>query len=155
MEAMSIESKLNELGLTLPPSPSPAGNYLPSVRTGNLLYVAGTIAIRDGEIVYAGQVGNDQTVESAYEAAKLCALNSLASIKAAAGSLDKVRIVLVNGYVNAVSGFTDSPQVINGASDLFVAVLGEKGKHARAAVAAAGLPRNTTVEIQVVAEIED
>lgn len=152
---MSIESKLSELGLKLPPAPSPAGNYLPAVRSGNLLFVAGTIAVRDGEIVYAGQVGREQTVETAYEAAKLCALNALASIKGATGDLEKVRIVLVNGYVNAVSGFTESPQVINGASDLFVAVLGEKGKHARAAVAAAGLPRNTTVEIQVVAEIEE
>lgn len=152
---MSIEAKLSELGLTLPPAPSPAGNYLPSVRAGNLLFVAGTIAIRDGEIVYSGQVGKEQTVETAYEAARLCALNSLASIQAAAGGLEKVRIVLVNGYVNAVAGFTESPQVVNGASDLFVAVLGEKGKHARAAVAAAGLPRDTTVEIQVVAEIEE
>ncbi len=152
---MSIETKLAELGLALPPAPAAAGNYLPSVRTGNLLYLAGTICVRDGVVTHVGQVGREQTVESGYEAARVCALNTLANIKAATGSLDAVaRFVLVSGFVNAVSGFPDSPAVINGASDLFVQVFGEAGKHARAAVAVAGLPRNCAVEIQVVVELK-
>ena len=103
---------------------------------------------------HAGQVGDTQTVETGYAAARVCALNALANIKAAVGSLDQVvRLVYVTGFVNAISGFADSPAVINGASDLFVAVFGEKGKHARAAVAVAGLPKNSTVEIQVVVEV--
>lgn len=152
---MSIEAKLAELELELPPAPSPAGNYLPTVRTGNLLYVAGTLAMKEGRITHAGQVGQEQTVETAYEAARLCALNTLAAIKGGIGSLDAIkRIVLVNGFVNAVPNFPDSPKVLNGASDLFVSVFGEKGKHARAAVAVAGLPGGSAVEIQVVVEVE-
>lgn len=152
---MNPEARLAELGLKLPAVPVAAGNYLPTVRTGNLLYCAGTISALDGRITHAGQVGKEQTVQSGYESAKVCALNTLANIKAALGSLDQVeRLVFVGGFVNAVSGFTDSPAVINGASDLFVAVFGEAGKHARAAVAVAGLPKDSTVEIQVVAEIK-
>ena len=102
-----------------------------------------------------GQVGKEQTVETARKAAEVCALNTLANIKAAVGSLDNVtRIVFVSGYVNAVDNFSDSPAVINGASELFLAVFGEAGKHARAAVAVNGLPRGTTVEVQVVAEVK-
>jgi len=152
---MNPEARLAELGLKLPVAPAAAGNYLPTVRTGNLLYCAGTISALDGRITHAGQVGKEQTVQSGYESAKVCALNTLANIKAALGSLDRVeRLVFVGGYVNAVSGFADSPAVINGASDLFVVVFGEAGKHARAAVAVAGLPKDSTVEIQVVAEIK-
>lgn len=152
---MNPEAKLVELGLKLPAAPVAAGNYLPTVRTGNLLYCAGTISAIDGRITHAGQVGKEQTVQTGYESAKVCALNTLANIKAALGSLERVeRLVFVGGYVNAVSGFADSPAVINGASDLFVAVFGEAGKHARAAVAVAGLPKDSTVEIQVVAEVK-
>lgn len=152
---MSIEAKLAELGLQLPPPPAAAGNYLPSVRTGNLLYLAGTICSLNGQVTHSGQVGKEQTVEAAYEAAKICALNTLTNIKAAAGSLDAVqKFVFVGGYVNGVAGFADSPAVVNGASDLFVKLFGDAGKHARAAVAVAGLPRNCTVEIQVVVELK-
>jgi enamine deaminase RidA (YjgF/YER057c/UK114 family) len=152
---MSIEAKLSALGLPLPAAPSAAGNYLPFVRSGNLLFLAGTICVRDGQVTHVGQVGGEQTVDSAYEAAKVCALNTLANIKAAAGSLDAVaRFVSVSGFVNAVSGFAESPAVINGASDLFVKLFGDAGKHARAAVAVAGLPRNCTVEIQVIVELK-
>jgi len=153
--SMNPEAKLAELGLNLPDAPTAAGSYVPTVRTGNLLYCAGTICALNGRVTHAGQVGKEQTVENGYEAAKICALNTLANLKAALGSLDRVaRIVYVGGYVNAVSGFADSPAVINGASDLFVAVFGEAGKHARAAVAVAGLPKNCTVEVQVVAEVK-
>lgn len=152
---MSIEEKLTELGLKLPHPPAVAGSYVPFVRTGNLLYLAGTISSFNGEMTHVGQVGKEQTVQTAYESAKICALNTLANIKAATGSLDQVkRFVLVTGFVNAVSGFTDSPAVINGASDLFGQVFGEAGQHARAAVAAAGLPKGSTVEIQVIVELK-
>ena len=153
---MTIEEKLTELGLTLPNPPAVAGSYVPYVRTGNLLYLAGTISSFNGEMTHVGQVGKEQTVQTAYESAKICALNTLANIKAATGSLDNVkRFILVTGFVNAVSGFTDSPAVINGASDLFGKVFGEAGRHARAAVAAAGLPKGSTVEIQVIVELTD
>ncbi len=151
---MSIEEKLTGLGLTLPNPPAVAGSYVPFVRTGNLLYLAGTICSWNGEMTHVGQVGKEQTVATAYESAKICALNTLANIKAAAGSLDQVKqFVLVTGFVSAVSGFTDSPAVINGASDLFGKVFGDAGKHARAAVAVAGLPKGSTVEIQVIVEL--
>lgn len=152
---MNPEAKLLELGLKLPDVAAAAGNYVPTVRTGNLLYCAGTISAVNGQITHAGQVGKEQTVQTGYDSARICILNTLANIKAAVGSLDQVaRVVFVSGYVNAISGFADSPAVINGASDLLVAVFGDAGKHARAAVAVAGLPRNSTVEVQVVVELK-
>ncbi len=152
---MNIESKLTELGLSLPNPPAVAGSYVPWMRTGNLLYLAGTISSFNGQMTHVGQVGKERTVEEAYESAKICALNTLANIKAATGSLDTVKqFVLVTGFVNAVSGFTDSPACINGASELFGKVFGDAGKHARAAVAAAGLPKGSTTEIQVIVELK-
>ncbi len=152
---MNPEAKLAELGLTLPNPPAAAGSYVPSVRTGNLLFCAGTIAVFNGQQTHIGQVGKEQTVETAKKAAEICILNTLANIKAAVGSLDQVtRIVMVNGFVNAVDGFSESPAVINGASDLLVKIFGDAGKHARAAVATNGLPRGTTVEVQVVVEVK-
>ncbi|HEX2100930.1 MAG TPA: RidA family protein [Candidatus Synoicihabitans sp.] len=152
---MNPEAKLAELGLQLPNVPAAGGNYLPTVRTGNLLYCAGTICSVDGQMTHVGQVGREQTVQTGYESAKVCALNALANIREAVGSLDRVaRFVFVGGYVNAISGFADSPAVINGASDLFVAIFGDAGKHARAAVAVAGLPKNSTTEVQVVVELK-
>jgi enamine deaminase RidA (YjgF/YER057c/UK114 family) len=125
------------------------------VRTGNLLYCAGTISALNGQVTHVGQVGKEQTVQTANKSAEICALNTLANIKAAVGSLDHVaRIVFVSGFVNAVDGFSESPAVINGASDLFVKIFGEAGKHARAAVAVNGLPRGSTTEIQVVVELK-
>ncbi|MFA5264514.1 MAG: RidA family protein [Opitutaceae bacterium] len=153
---MSPEQKLAEIGLSLPTPPAAAGSYVATVRTGKLLYCAGTIAAINGQMTHVGQVGKEQTVVTGAKAAEVCALNTLANIKAALGSLDRVsRIVFVSGFVNAVDGFTDSPAVINGASDLFVKAFGEAGKHARAAVAVNGLPKGSTTEVQVVAEIRD
>jgi enamine deaminase RidA (YjgF/YER057c/UK114 family) len=152
---MNPEAKLAELGLKLPATPAAGGNYLPTVRVGNLLHCAGTISSWEGKMTHEGQVGREQTVQTGYESARICILNTLANIKAAAGSLDQVaRFVYVGGYVNAISGFADSPAVINGASDLLVAIFGEPGKHARAAVAVAGLPKNSTVEVQVIVELK-
>lgn len=153
---MNPEAKIAELGLNLPQAPAAAGSYVATVRTGNLLYCSGTISLWDGKVTHTGQVGKEQTVATGYKSAEICALNTLANIKAALGNLDQVaRIVFVSGFVNAVDGFTESPAVINGASDLFVKVFGEAGKHARAAVAVNGLPRGTTVEIQVVVEVKN
>ncbi|MEI7552599.1 MAG: RidA family protein [Verrucomicrobiota bacterium] len=153
---MNPEAQLAALGLTLPPPPAAAGSYVPTVRTGNLLYCAGTICLVGGQMTHLGQVGKEQTVQTGSQAAQVCALNTLANIKAAVGSLDQVaRIVFVSGFVNAVDGFADSPAVINGASDLFVKVFGEAGKHARAAVAVNGLPKGSTTEIQVVVELKN
>lgn len=152
---MNPEAALAALGLSLPNPPAAAGSYVPTVRTGNLLFCAGTICMANGQMTHTGQVGKEQTVASAQKAAEVCALNTLANIKAAVGSLDAVaRVVMVNGFVNAVDGFGDSPAVINGASDLLVKVFGEAGKHARAAVAVNGLPRGSTTEIQIVVELK-
>jgi enamine deaminase RidA (YjgF/YER057c/UK114 family) len=153
---MSVEARLVELGLKLPEPPAAAGSYVPTVRAGSLLYCAGTICAWSGQMTHTGQVGHGQTVQTGYEAARVCALNTQANIKAATGSLDAVkRIVFVSGFVNAVAGFVDSPAVINGASDLFVQVFGEAGRHARAAVAVAGLPRDATVEVVAVVELRE
>ena len=146
----AIEKKLGELGLTLPGAPAPAGSYVPYRISGDTLILSGVLSMLNGAVTHAGQVGREQTVESGNAAAQVCALNVLAGIKAALGSLDRVKeFLLVNGFVNGVSGFDQSPQVINGASDLFVKLYGDAGKQARAAVAVAGLPKNATVEIQV------
>jgi enamine deaminase RidA (YjgF/YER057c/UK114 family) len=152
---MNPEAKLAELGLILPNPPAAAGSYVPTVRTGNLLYCAGTICLLDGKMTHTGQVGKEQTVETAKKSAEIAVLNTLANIKAAVGSLDRVaRVVMVNGFVNAIDGFADSPAVINGASDLLVKIFGDAGKHARAAVAVNGLPRGSTTEVQLVVELK-
>jgi len=145
-----VESALEALGLQLPLMAAPGGNYAPYVRWGDLLFLAGAISTRGGEVI-TGTVGVDKTVEEAYDAARCCALSELATIKQALGSLDNVeRIISLNGYVNSVPGFADSPRVINGASDLFAKIYGDRGLHARAAIGVSGLPRNALVEIQMV-----
>ncbi len=145
-----IEEKLRALGLVVPAPPAPAGSYVPYRIHGDTLILSGVLCVRDGAVTHAGQVGREQTVESGRAAAEVCALNTLAAIKAALGGLGRVKeFLFVSGFVNGVPGFAESPQVINGASDLFVRLYGDAGKHARAAVAVAGLPRNATVEIQV------
>lgn len=149
----SPEEKISQLGFSLPSVPAAGGNYLPYRQVGNVLYCSGVISVEDGTVL-TGQVGGDRTIEEGYAAARVCALNALAAIRTAAGSLSAIKqIINVAGYVNAVSGFDASPQVINGASDFFVAVLGDAGRHARAAVAVAGLPKHSIVEIQVTCEL--
>lgn len=147
---MSAEKKLKELGITLGPVTPPVANYVNAVRTGNLLYLAGKGPA--GNVV--GIVGKDITVEQAYGHARTTGLNLMAVMKDELGSLDRVkRIVKVLGMVNAVPGFTDQPKVINGCSDLFVEVFGERGKHARSAVGMGSLPNNIPVEIEVIVEV--
>ena len=145
-----VEDRLTELGLDLPAVPAAAGNYLPFRISGNTLYLAGAITMVNGALTHTGKVGDGQSVEDGYEAARVCALNAIAVMKEALGDLDRVEaILLVTGYVNAVDGFTQAPAVINGASDLLVEIFGDAGKHARAAVSMAGLPLDTTTEVQI------
>ena len=150
---MSAEKRLLELGIVLPEGPAPGGNYLSAKTVGNLVYLAGVISSgADG--VITGTAGADRSIPEGYAAARACALTQLAVLKHTLGSLDKVReIVSVNGYVNAVAGFPDSPAVINGASDLLVAVFGEQGRHVRAAIGVSALPRNALVELQMIVAV--
>ena len=152
----SPEANLTQLGFILPPPPAPAGNYLPWRRAGSLLVLSGVLPIADGKVLHTGLVGEDRTVEDGYEAAQSCALNALTSIKAALGTLAAVEaFVQVTGYVAAVPRFAESPQVINGASDIFARVFGEAGKHARAAVGVPALPKNATVELAVTVMVKE
>ncbi|MEI7652352.1 MAG: RidA family protein [Verrucomicrobiota bacterium] len=152
----TIEARLTELGLTLPTPPAAAGAYVPAVRTGNLLYLAGTLPMKDGKVISHGKVGREVDLAQAAEAAKLCTLNALANAKAALGSLDRIsRVVMVNGFVNGIDDFSDSPKVLNGASEFLLQVFGDTGKHARAAVSVNGLPFGVSVEVQIVLEIRD
>ena len=153
---MEIEKKLNAMGVQLPNPPVPAANYIGSVRAGTLLFVGGNIGRINGILKYRGKVGDAVTLEQAYEAARNCALNHLATIKAALGDLDRVeRIVKVLGYVNVAPGFTDMPRVINGESDLLVSLWGEKGQHTRAAVGVASLSQDAPVETEVTVEVRE
>ncbi|HXG53184.1 MAG TPA: RidA family protein [candidate division Zixibacteria bacterium] len=153
---MEIEKKLAALGLALPSPPKPAAHYIPSVRVGNLLFVGGNIGRLNGQpLKYSGKVGGSVTLEQAYEMARCCALNHLAIIKAALGDLDRVeRIVKLIGYVNVAPGFVQMPQVVNGASDLFIALWGDRGEHARAAVGVASLSNEAPVETEVTVQIK-
>lgn len=150
-----IDARLAELGLVLPAAAAPAGNYVPYVVSGKLVFVAGQITLQDGKPQFLGKLGREFGVEEGQAAARLCAINILSQLRAAAGGdLDRVsRIVRLGGFVNCTPDFLDQPKVINGASDLVVAVFGEAGKHARAAVGAPSLPLGVAVEIEAVAEL--
>jgi enamine deaminase RidA (YjgF/YER057c/UK114 family) len=153
---MEIEKKLNAMGFDLPDPPTPAANYIGSVRVGNLLFIGGNIGRINGALKYRGKVGDAVTLDQAYEAARNCALNHLAIIKSALGDLDRVeRFVKVLGYVNAASGFTDMPKVVNGESDLLVSLWGEKGQHTRAAVGVSSLSQDAPVETEVIVQIKE
>ena len=153
MNTPSPLASLAQLGLTLPPPPAPGGNYLSARTAGNIVYLAGVIS-QTPEGILTGTVGLDRTVDEGYAAARNCALLQLAVLQAHLGSLDAIRSILtVNGYVNSVPQFPDSPKVINGASDLFLALFGESGRHVRAAIGVSGLPRNAIVELQMTVEI--
>jgi enamine deaminase RidA (YjgF/YER057c/UK114 family) len=154
--AGQIDARLADLGIELPQAAAPAANYVPYVVSGNLVFVSGQITVWNGEFRYQGKIGQDLGVEDGQAAARLCALNIIAQLKAACGGdLDRVvRIIRLGGFVNSTPDFTDQPKVINGASDLMAEVFGDKGKHARAAVSAAALPLGVAVEVEAVAEIE-
>lgn len=149
-QKIDAEKKLTELGLQLPPVSKPIANYVKAVRVGNLVFLAG----HGTDVI--GKVGRELTIEQGYDAAKQTGLSLLASLKAEIGDLNKVkRFVKVLGMVNCVEGFGDQPKVINGFSDLMVAVFGEKGKHARSAVGMYALPNNMAVEIEMIVEVEN
>jgi enamine deaminase RidA (YjgF/YER057c/UK114 family) len=151
----SAEEKLAALGLTLPKPPDPGGNYVSAKRVGSILYLAGAISAGTQGVI-AGTAGINRSIEDGYAAAQACALTQLAVLKRELGSLDAIAEVLtVNGYVNAAPGFADSPAVINGASDLLVRVLGEAGRHVRAAVGVSALPRNALVELQMTVRVKE
>lgn len=149
------EARLAELGVTLPDAPAPAANYVPSVAVGNVLYVSGQIASGPDGLI-KGRLGDGMTVEEGAAAARACAINLLAQVRAACGGdLDRLkRVVKLGGFVNSAPDFTDQPKVVNGASDFMVAVFGDAGRHARAAVGVAALPLGVAVEIEGVFEIE-
>jgi len=150
---MNVENRIAELGLVLPPPPAAGGNYIPAKTVGQMVYLSGSVST-DANGVIAGTVGADRTVEEGYAAARACALTQLAILKKHLGSLDAVaEIVGVNGYVNAVNGFTEPPKVINGFSDLIVEIFGDAGRHVRAAIGVNSLPRNALVEVQMTVRI--
>lgn len=151
-----IETKISELGIELKEPSPPVANYVNAVRTGNLVFMAGKGPTRPDGTRITGKVGIDLTVEEGYEAAKLVAEAQLAALKAEIGDLNKVvRIVKVLGMVNCTSDFENQPEVINGFSDTMVEIFGERGKHARAAVGMGSLPRNISVEIEMIVEVQD
>ena len=151
-----IEDKLRELSIELPTPPSPAGSYIPVVTTGNLAFVSGQIPMKEGKVVFEGKVPNEQSLDTARDAAKVCIINGLAQLKANLGSLDKIsKFVRISGFVNSNPEFTEQPKVINAASDLLVEIFGDMAKHSRIAVGVASLPLNSTVEIDMVVEFSN
>ncbi len=148
----NIEKRLAELGLTLPACPVPVANYLTSQDAGELIYVAGQTAWQpDGTLLYPGKVGIAVSIEQAYQSARLAALRLISELNATS-DLNKIKIIKLNGYVNAAPDFGGHPAVINGASDLLVAVFGENGRHARTAVGVGSLPDNASVEVEIIAQ---
>jgi enamine deaminase RidA (YjgF/YER057c/UK114 family) len=148
---MSYEEQLKELGIELPQPPKPVATYIPAVRAGNLLFLSGVLPMQNGQLAYTGKLGRDLTVEQGMQAAKIALLNALAIARQELGTLDRItRVVKVVGHVASAEGFTDQPQVLNGASDLLVEIFGDAGRHARVAIGAAELPRRAAVEIEVI-----
>ena len=151
----NAEERLAELGFELPEAPKPAAAYVPAVRTGHLVFVSGQGTMANGEWKYQGRVGEKYSLEDGYKAAQLVMLNALAVLKQEIGDLDRVkRVVKLLGWVNSAPGFNQQPAVINGASELLEKVFGERGKHARSAVSAHVLPFDTTVEIEMIVEVQ-
>ena len=152
--AGKIDAHLADLGITLPTATAPVANYVPYVVAGNLVHISGQITMENGELKFVGKLGKDYQVEDGQKAARLCALNLVAQLKAAIGDLDKVtRVVKLNAFVNSDPAFTDQPKVVNGASDTMVEIFGDAGKHARSAVGVASLPLGVAVEIDGIFEI--
>lgn len=151
----TIETRLSDLGVVLPAAAAPAANYLPFMRSGNLLFTSGQLPLKDGKLQSSGLLGRDLDIAAGKEAAKLCAINVLAQAKAALGDLEKIgRIVKITVFVASSPDFTEQHLVANGASDFLAQALGERGKHARAAVGVAALPLNAAVEVEAVIEVD-
>lgn len=152
---MSLRTKLAELGLEIPTAAKPVAAYVPATRTGNLIFTAGQLPLVDGQMVRTGKVGLDVDAEEAKKLAEICALNCLAAVETILPAEKIVKIVRVVGYVNGAPGFSNQPAVVNGASELFVELWGEAGKHARSAIGVAELPLNAPVEIELTVEVLD
>lgn len=154
--AGTVDARLKELGIEIPEAAAPVANYVGWVKSGNMVYVSGQVPLKDGDFQFIGKVGDKYSIEEGQEAARLCAINLIAQVKAACGGdLDKVsRVVKLGNFVNSTSDFTGQPQVANGASDLMVEVFGDKGKHARFAVGTNVLPLDVAVEVDGVFEVE-
>jgi enamine deaminase RidA (YjgF/YER057c/UK114 family) len=153
--AGTVEKKLAELGITLPTPTAPVANYIPFVRSGALLFVSGQICLdTGGKLVAKGKLGDSVSVEDGQKAARACAVNVLTQVKAALGDLDKVKqVIRLGGFINSAPSFLEGPKVMNGASDLMVAVLGDKGRHARTTVGVAVLPGDAAVEVDGIFEV--
>src|SRR5689334_1048930 len=152
--AGTVEKKLADLGIVLPTPATPVANYVSFVRTGNFMVVSGQLCLdADGKLVAKGQLGGAVSIEDGQKAARACALNLLAQIKAALGDLDKIsRVVRLGGFINSAAGFADGPKVMNGASDLMVAAFGDKGRHARTTIGVSALPLDAAVEVEAAVE---
>ena len=150
-----VESRINELNISLPEAPKPVAAYIPAKQTGKLVFTAGQLPMVNGELISKGLLGQDVEIDEANKAARICTLNALAAIKGVIGDLDRIKqIVRVVGYVASVPTFTQQPAVVNGASELLLEIFGENGKHARSAVGMAVLPLNASVEIELTVEVE-
>lgn len=151
---MSFEKRIQELGLTIPPTPKPAANYVPAVKTGKLIFASGQTPMVNGKLSIKGKLGREVSIEEGQQAARISLLNALSAVRSVAGSLDEItRIVKLNGSVASAEGFGEQPQVINGASLLLEEIFGETGKHARAALGLAELPNGAPVEIELIVEV--
>ena len=149
------EEKLKAMGLELPATLAPLAKYVPAKVVGNLVYCSGQLPMKGGALLHTGKVGAEVTVQQGYQCARLCALNALAAIRSAAGSLDRVaEVVQVHGYVSSAPDFDRQPEVVNGASEFLVEVFGDAGRHTRVAVGVAALPRNAPVEVDMVVRVE-
>ena len=148
-----VRAKLAELGLALPVAAKPVAAYVPAIRTGSIVFTAGQLPMVDGALAKTGKVGGEISIEEAKKLAEVCALNALAAVETVADINKIVRVVRVVGYVNGVAGFTQQPAVINGASELFLHIWGEAGKHARSALGVAELPLNAPVEVELTVEV--
>ena len=153
--AGTVEQKLAEQGIKLHEAPTPVANYVPFVRTGNFMVVSGQLCLdAEGKLVAKGQLGGGVSIEDGAKAARACAINILAQLKAALGDLDKIsRVVRLGGFINSAPGFADGPKVMNGASDLMVAAFGDKGRHARTTIGVAALPLDAAVEVEAAFEV--
>lgn len=152
----TIESRLNGLGHELPDAPAAVGSYVPALQVGSLVITSGQLPFTAGELVLPGRIGSELTVEQGQQVARICVLNGLSQIKEVIGNLDRIsRIVRVEGYIHSAAGFTNQPQVLNGASDLLVGIFGETGKHTRIAIGVSEMPLNAAVQLAIWAEFAD
>jgi enamine deaminase RidA (YjgF/YER057c/UK114 family) len=151
----AVEDKLRQMGLELPLPPAPVAAYVPTVRTGNLVFVSGQVSREKGEVKYRGHVGGSLTLDDGRAAARICALNALAAVKQEIGDLDRVRrIVKITGFVSCADGFTEIPKVVDGASAFLVELMGDKGTHSRSAVGVIELPLGVAVELEMIVEVD-